>query len=87
MSSAKIPANRVHQKWMLEKMKDLILPRGDQDAPSGTLNPSDFMLVSKELQKGAFIKEIPDIHSFYVRCAHICSKIEVSLLNLSFSFR
>ena len=74
MSSAKIPANRVHQKWMLGRMKDLILPRGDQDTPSGTLDPSDFMLVSKELQKGAFIKEIPDLHSFYVRCAPYVQK-------------
>ena len=26
MVQAKIPANRMHQKWMLDRMKDLIFP-------------------------------------------------------------
>lgn len=68
MSAAKIPANRVHQKWMLERMKDLILPRGNFDSPLGILTPADFMLVSRKLQKSGLIKEIPDFNSFYIKC-------------------
>ncbi|MBM4277401.1 MAG: ABC transporter substrate-binding protein [Deltaproteobacteria bacterium] len=65
MSAAKTQADRVHQKWMLERMKDLILPRGDFDTPMGKLASSDFTLVAKELHKSGFIKKIPDVNSFY----------------------
>ncbi|OGW38930.1 MAG: ABC transporter substrate-binding protein, partial [Nitrospirae bacterium RBG_13_39_12] len=67
MSIAKIPANRVHQKWMLERMKDLICPR-DSKMPIGTLLKSDFLRAEKELKENGFIKKIPDIESFFRNC-------------------
>jgi NitT/TauT family transport system substrate-binding protein len=67
MSSAKISANRMQQKWMLEKMKDLIIPR-DTGIPVGTLLQSDFLRVAKEMKENGFIKKIPDFESFHKKC-------------------
>ncbi len=68
MLRAKIPANKIHQKWMLNRMKDLILPQNRNDPPIGALTSSDYLLVSKELQKGGFIKGIPDLNTFFIPC-------------------
>jgi len=67
ISRAKVPANRVHQRWMLARMKDLILPP-DQDAPPGNLQPLDYERVGRELLESGLIKKIPDYNSFFVRC-------------------
>jgi len=73
MSMAKIPANRVHQRWMLNRMRDLILPV-DKSTPIGILQPLDYEMVSHELKQSGFIKKIPDYHSFFVRCDHRAEK-------------
>ena len=73
MSIAKIPANRVHQKWMLERMKDLICPR-DSKMPIGTLLKSDFLRVEKEMKENGFIKGIPEFESFYTECFSYAEK-------------
>ncbi len=66
MVEAKIPANRTHQKWMLDRMKELIvLP--DQQGPVGMLQPADYQRVSQVLKEGDFIKRIPDYRSFFMR--------------------
>jgi NitT/TauT family transport system substrate-binding protein len=67
MIEAHVPANRVHQRWMLERMKDLILPK-DSGIPIGTLLPSDYERVSKELKESGLMNEIPDFDSFYKKC-------------------
>jgi NitT/TauT family transport system substrate-binding protein len=67
MSRARIPANRVHQKWMLEKMKDLMTPL-EAGIPAGTLRESDFLHVAEELKKNGFIKEVPEFESFSEKC-------------------
>ena len=67
MSIAKIPANRVHQKWMLKRMKDLISPR-DSKMPIGTLLKSDFLRVEKEMEENGFIKGTPEFESFHTEC-------------------
>ena len=67
MSEAKIPANTMHQKWMLEKMKDLIIPK-DAVNPVGTLLQADFLRVAEEMKENGFIKEIPEFESFYRKC-------------------
>ncbi len=67
MSIAKIPANRMHQKWMLERMKDLICARGSK-MPIGTLLKSDFLRVEKEMKENGFIKGPPEFESFYKEC-------------------
>jgi NitT/TauT family transport system substrate-binding protein len=68
MTEVHIPANRVHQEWMLERMKDLILPL-DTHTPIGTLLPADYDRVARELEESGLIKEIPDFDSFYMECS------------------
>jgi len=67
MSSAKIPANKIHQKYMLGKMKDIIIPE-DAGIPVGMLLKSDFLRVAEEMRVNGFIKEIPEFESFYGKC-------------------
>jgi NitT/TauT family transport system substrate-binding protein len=68
MSAAKIPANKIHQEWMLKRMKDLIFPK-DNKVPIGTLLQSDFLRVAREMKENGFIKEIPNFESFYRKCS------------------
>jgi len=67
MTQAKIPANRMHQKWMLEKMKELILPENSQ-GNIGVLKQSDYELVAQELKKVGLIKAIPLFKDFHRKC-------------------
>ena len=67
LSSAEMPANTMHQKWMLEKMKDLIIPK-DAGNPVGTLLQADFLRVAEEMKENGFIEEIPEFESFYRKC-------------------
>jgi len=67
MTIAKIPANRMHQKWMLERTKDIISPQGNK-SQIGTLHQSEFLRVAKEMRENDFIKSIPDFDSFYRNC-------------------
>ena len=63
-----IPARRVHQKWMLERMKDLILPY-DSLVPTGSLQIEDYQQVTNSLKDHGLIKEIPEFNSFYRKCS------------------
>jgi NitT/TauT family transport system substrate-binding protein len=65
MVQAKIPANRMHQKWMLNRMKDLISPP-DHRGRIGMLEPSDYQRVAGELRQAGFIERIADYQSFFV---------------------
>jgi len=58
-----LPANRVHQKWMLSKMKELILPQDKQLSP-GVLNKDDFDRVGKELLLNGLIDAVPLFDEF-----------------------
>ncbi len=62
---ARVPANRVHQRWMLERMKDLIHPEKGSNLPLGGLRQSDFLLVATELKNAGLIRNIPDFNLFY----------------------
>ena len=62
-----IPATWVHQKWMLDRMKDLILPE-DLRIPMGRLLHEDYDRVAKGLKDNGLINEIPDFASFYREC-------------------
>jgi NitT/TauT family transport system substrate-binding protein len=73
ISRAKIPANRIHQRWMLARMKDLILPV-DTNSPLGNLQPSDYERVGRELLASGLIRTIPDYNSFFVRCDNRAAK-------------
>ena len=67
-AEAKIPANRAHQRWMLARMKDLILPPKGETAGLGVLKEADYALVARELKKRRLIKNIPDFRDFYRGC-------------------
>ena len=62
-----IPATRVHQKWMLERMKDLMLSQ-DAAAPTGRLLPEDYERVARGLHTNGLIGEIPDFTTLYRKC-------------------
>jgi len=66
MSTASIPVNRVHQKWMLERMKDLIIPEDGKSPPIGVLAESDFTRVCKVLKENNIIGNAPVFNDFYV---------------------
>jgi NitT/TauT family transport system substrate-binding protein len=64
MTQAKIPANRVHQRWMLSRMKDLIQAT-EGETRLGRLQPDDYQRVARELESTGLIKKVPEFASFY----------------------
>lgn len=66
MKEAGIPANRAHQKWMLEKMRELILPRNAAEV-MGQLKPSDYQSVSAELLGSGVVRSVPMYDDFIRR--------------------
>jgi len=65
--AANLGSNRVHQRWMLARMKDLIQP-GEAGVALGTLNPKDYATVAGELQKSGLIKTIIPFGEFHASC-------------------
>ena len=63
MHEAQLPANRIHQKWMLDRMRDLIMPGSAQGAP-GLLREEDYRAVAGELRKAGLIRDYPDYSTF-----------------------
>lgn len=63
MRDARIPANRMHQKWMLARMRDLIRPGGSQRG-AGSLGAADYRTVSGELARMALIRRPVDYGTF-----------------------
>lgn len=63
MQAAHLPANRVHQKWMLARMQDLFAmgPSGE----FGILQKEDYENVSNELINAGLIQSIFDYRQFY----------------------
>jgi len=66
--AAHISANRTHQKWMLERIKDLTLVEGI-DEIQGRLSSEDYYRVAEELKKAGTIEKIPEFNDFYRDCA------------------
>jgi len=60
-----IPTTLVHQKWMLERMKDLILPQKGEDAGMGRLLLEDYSRVARGLKSMGLIDSVPGFTSFY----------------------
>jgi len=67
IEQAKIPANRTHQKWMLNRMKDLT-SFSDPPGSIGMLQPSDCQKVSQILNESGLIERKPEYESFFVWC-------------------
>jgi NitT/TauT family transport system substrate-binding protein len=67
MEKAHVPANRVHQQWMLARIKDLTLV-GNSGMLFGKLNRQDYDNVAKEMAENGLIKDAPEFSSFYKTC-------------------
>ena len=67
LRQAYVPATRVHQRWMLARMKDLMLPE-DGQTPLGALPPKDYLRVAEGLKENRLIRQIPDFNEFYRKC-------------------
>ncbi|MEW6076278.1 MAG: ABC transporter substrate-binding protein [Thermodesulfobacteriota bacterium] len=63
MQAAKISANRTHQRWMLARMRDLIMP-AMKTGDHRPLNRTDFTSVSTFLLQSGLIREAPDFDAF-----------------------
>ncbi len=61
---AHLAASRVHQRWMLARMRDVIAPAGD-DTALGILHADDYRRVAAALADTGSIDAIPDFTSFY----------------------
>jgi NitT/TauT family transport system substrate-binding protein len=62
--AAQTGTNRAHQRWMLDRMQDLILPDGDT-ARLGKLSPQDYALVGRILLELEFMERLPKFEDFY----------------------
>ncbi|NLT22642.1 MAG: ABC transporter substrate-binding protein [Syntrophorhabdus sp.] len=74
MVEANVPANKVHQRWMLERMKDVIIPSGSDRAAMGVLKKEDYERVGKELKEGGLIADVPGMDAFAFTCAGYVQK-------------
>jgi NitT/TauT family transport system substrate-binding protein len=63
MRQAQVPANRIHQKWMLDRMRDLIMPGPSQGSP-GLLKEQDYEAVGTALKQEGLIQNYPDYSTF-----------------------
>lgn len=66
MEEAHIPANRVHQRWMLDRMHDLMFTPGSP-LPM-VLQTADFQKVGGILRSAGLIKALPSYESFVRDC-------------------
>ncbi len=60
----KLPFNKSHQRWMLNRMRDLMFPKGDIST-FGHLNKENFLLVGQKLKEAELIITIPEYEKFY----------------------
>lgn len=65
---ANLPTNRVHQRWMLDRMRDIIHPDGDTSV-LGHLKQEEFQTVVQELLRDQMIHNAPDYQDFYENCS------------------
>ncbi len=64
MKEAHVPANYAHQRWMLERMKDLILPQ-DRTRPMGALAAEDYENTARVLKESGLIDGVPLLAEFH----------------------
>jgi len=63
MREAHLPANRVHQRWMLARMRELALPDGATES-LGRLKEQDYRAVAGTLQRDGLIRDYPEYRDF-----------------------
>lgn len=66
MQQAHLPANRVHQQWMLARMRDLALP-DDTTGRLGELREADYQAVAGTMQASGLIGAYPHYRDFVWR--------------------
>ncbi|MBR9982655.1 MAG: ABC transporter substrate-binding protein [Desulfatitalea sp.] len=64
IQAANLPTNRVHQRWMLARMADIIRPAGHH-RPMGTLTDSDLRFVAEQLHHSGILHTQPDYLEFH----------------------
>ena len=64
MQKARVPANRMHQKWMLARLQDVIRPAAGNDRQAGVLSRQDYQAVSRELQRTGRMRGVVDYDVF-----------------------
>ncbi len=68
VNSANLPTNRVHQRWMLARMRDVIAPGGE--VRTGELAREEFQAVTKAMLDARLIGSTPDYEDFHAQCAN-----------------
>lgn len=63
MRAAKVPASRVHQRWMLKRMEDIMM--SDVGTTMGVLRRADFESVAKALVETGFLDHHAAFEDFY----------------------
>lgn len=63
MKAANIPANRAHQRWMLARMGDLLLP-DEKDGNMGQLQATDFEAAGRALLGSGLVGSVPGFDAF-----------------------
>lgn len=69
MTEARLPLNHVHQRWMLDRMRDIIQPENGT-VPLGELSRRDFRRVTETLLETGFIRSAPAYEAFYKGVPH-----------------
>jgi NitT/TauT family transport system substrate-binding protein len=64
VNAANVASDRVHQKWMLARMRDIIQPAGTP-IPMGRLTQATYDRVAQEMLRSGMIKAIPEFSQFY----------------------
>jgi NitT/TauT family transport system substrate-binding protein len=67
VQEAHIGTNRVHQQWMLDRIRDISLINGSSDS-MGILSKDDYQTVAQEVKAGGMIDNIPNFNEFYAPC-------------------
>jgi NitT/TauT family transport system substrate-binding protein len=67
MLAAHIPADRVHQRWMLSQLRDFFQDRGSR-VLTGRLKPQDYDRTSKMLRDAGLISAAPRLDVFAAPC-------------------
>jgi len=61
---AKIPVNRIHQQWMLDRYRDLYLKEGDLSINT-KLSQQDYESIGNILLESGLIDKVPSFNDFY----------------------
>jgi len=65
VEAARLPTNRMHQKWMLERLREAMLPTAGRQGP-GPLLAGEFEAVSRTLAKAGLLQKPVSFEEFHV---------------------